>query len=86
MQYKFDALVNRLAGDAGTDILGVNGDMGQGFFVLLAYSICSGLLQYVINSAVATRYNLDPFYQIDFLWTKLLGGLLEDKATDDDIN
>ncbi|GAX24144.1 hypothetical protein FisN_9Hh397 [Fistulifera solaris] len=78
VQYKFDALINRLAGDAGSDILGVNGEMGPGFFLLLAYSISSGFVQYFVNSAAATRYNHDPYYQIDYLWTKVLGGLVLD--------
>lgn len=46
--------------------------------MLLSYSICSGFSQYFINSAVATRYSRDPYYQIDFVWTKLVGRFILD--------
>ena len=76
MQYKFDALIARLAGEEGSQFFEVNSELGSGFYVLIVYSVFGGLLHYFFNSAVAEYYHTDPHHRVDYVWTKLFGAQL----------
>jgi hypothetical protein len=73
-------LVDRLAGDEGAALFAVSSELGPGFFVLIAYTICGGLVHYLFSHAVSDYYGLDPHYQVDAIWTMLLGPALMEKV------
>jgi hypothetical protein len=80
LQYKFKQLVDQLAGDEGAALFEVSSELGPGFFVLIAYTISGGLVHYFFSHAVSDYYGLDPHYQVDAIWTMLLGPALVDKV------
>jgi hypothetical protein len=69
-------LVDQLAGDEGAALFEVTSELGPGFFVLIAYTISGGLVHYFFSHAVSDYYGLDPHYQVDAIWTVLLGPAL----------
>jgi hypothetical protein len=60
-----------LAGDIGSEFLGMTADLGIGFYALIAYSVFAAILQYIFNSAASETYSIDPFHKIDYWWTPL---------------
>jgi hypothetical protein len=80
-QYKFKQLVDRLAGDEGAALFEVTSELGPGFYVLIAYTICGGFVHYFFSNAVSEYYALDPNHKIDSVWTILFGYALTEVAT-----
>jgi hypothetical protein len=75
-QYKFKDLVDRLAGEQGAALFEVSTELGPGFFVLIAYTICGGFVHYFFSNAVSEYYGLDPHHKVDAIWTVLFGPAL----------
>ena len=46
VEFKFPQLVGKLAGDTNAGFLEVNSGLGSGFYILIAYSVLAGFLQY----------------------------------------
>jgi hypothetical protein len=69
-------LVDRLAGEEGAALFAVTSELGPGFYVLIAYTICGGLVHYFFSNAVSEYYALDPHHKIDSVWTILFGPAL----------
>lgn len=75
VQYKFDAIVSRLAGDEGAQFFAVDSILGSGFYLLIVYSFCGGLLHYLYSSATADYFGTTPHYKAESLFTAVFGGL-----------
>ena len=49
VEYKFPSLVNKIAGDSNSAFLEVDSGLGAGFFLLIAYSVVAGYLQFFLR-------------------------------------
>ena len=49
VEYKFEQFIKQLAGDQGAQFIDVETYLGPGFYILLAYSVVAGLLQYYLR-------------------------------------
>jgi hypothetical protein len=77
-------LIDRLAGDAGAALFAVTSELGPGFFILIAYTICGGLVHYLFSNTVmmTEHYAPDPpHHKVDLVWTILFGHALTEVPT-----
>ena len=74
-----------MAGKEGSQFFGIKSKLGPGFFILIAYSVFGGLMQYFFNSAVTEFYRIDPYHKIDYGWTKAFGCLLTDDDDEEEV-
>ncbi|KAG7344185.1 paraquat-inducible protein A domain containing protein [Nitzschia inconspicua] len=79
VEFKFEKFVSALAGNDNSQFFSVNSSLGPAFFILIVYSVMSGLLQYFIYCATAEYYHVDPYHKVNLIWTKLFGCWLEKK-------
>ena len=49
VEYKFPNLVNKIAGESNSAFLEIDSDLGIGFYLLIAYSVVAGFLQYTLR-------------------------------------
>ena len=82
-QYKFVELIGALAGNDNSEFFGISADLGIAFWILIGYSVASGLLQYFFSAAVSQFYELDPDHTIDYVWIYVFScGCLEQLPTE----
>ena len=74
-----------MAGEEGAELFGVNSELGLGFFILIAYSVCSGFLHYWFSSAAAELYRAEPYHKVDIIWTMLFGSCLVEAGTSSEV-
>lgn len=79
VEAEFEKFVEALAGDENAEFFSIQSDLGPAFYLLIIYSILSGLLQYFIYCATAEYYHVDPYHKVHVIWTKLLTCFLESK-------
>ncbi len=46
MEFKFPALVGKLAGETNSGFIDIKSSLGSGFYILIAYSVVAGFLQW----------------------------------------
>ena len=49
VEYKFPNLVNKIAGESNSAFLNIDSNLGVGFYILIAYSVVAGFLQYTLR-------------------------------------
>ena len=49
VEYKFPNLVNKIAGETNSAFLEIDSNLGVGFYILIAYSVVAGFLQYTLR-------------------------------------
>merc|ERR1712087_699774 len=49
VEYKFPNLIEKIAGDTNAGFLDIDSNLGAGFYVLIAYSVVSGFLQFSLR-------------------------------------
>mmetsp|Transcript_12017 Transcript_12017/g.22331 ORF Transcript_12017/g.22331 Transcript_12017/m.22331 type:complete len:581 (+) Transcript_12017:147-1889(+) len=49
VEYKFPNLIMKIAGDSNAGFLDVNSGLGSGFYILIAYSVIAGFLQFSLR-------------------------------------
>jgi hypothetical protein len=76
VQYKFDEIIEALAGNEGSEFFGIYSHMGPGFYILIGYSVFAGFLQYLFNCAVSHYYQVDVHDRVNYIWTKPFGCFL----------
>jgi uncharacterized membrane protein YfhO len=72
LQYKFKDLVGALAGNDNSQFFAITSDLGDGFYILLCYSICAAILQYIFNYAATETYQIDPFHKVNYWCTPFI--------------
>ena len=77
VENKFSKFVSAFAGKDNAQFFSITSTLGPGFYILIAYSIISGLLQYFIYCATAEYYRIDPYHKVHLMWTKMFGCWLE---------
>jgi hypothetical protein len=82
LQHKFANLVDRLAGEEGAALFGVTSELGPGFFVLVAYTVCGGFVHYFFSNAVSGYFAVDPHHKVNVIWATLFYPALT-QVTDD---
>mmetsp|Transcript_10976 Transcript_10976/g.19164 ORF Transcript_10976/g.19164 Transcript_10976/m.19164 type:complete len:243 (-) Transcript_10976:118-846(-) len=49
VEYKFPNLIMKIAGDTNAGFLDINSDLGSGFYILIAYAVVAGFLQFSLR-------------------------------------
>jgi hypothetical protein len=71
VQHKFEDFVAALAGPGNADFFSITSSIGSGFYILIVYSLASGLLQYFIHCCETEYFKIDPYHKAHIVWTKL---------------
>jgi hypothetical protein len=71
VQHKFEDFVAALAGSGNDDFFSITSSIGNGFYILIVYSLASGLLQYFIHCCETEYFKIDPYHKVHIVWTKL---------------
>lgn len=77
VESNFERFVSALAGNDNSQFFFIKSSLGPAFFILIVYSLMSGLLQYFIFCATAEYYHVDPYHKVHVMWTKLFGCWLD---------
>ena len=72
IEYRFEKFVTALAGNDNAEFFEITSSLGPAFFILIGYSVASGLLQYFIFCATTEYYKIDPYHKVHVMWTYVM--------------